>query len=770
MVSTAVSLEALAGMPFPQQITSIDAHVAAGGDAGALLRTLAGFPDHEPLAHAVRAFARLGRFAETDLPVALRDALQALPDTGIQRLLRGFDRAAVPTEALSVVASVVAEALGALTVERLAAVCLMDRWLKNADRPRRDNICVEAFETCRSALEAGSEDALADRVLLRIPGSRYAELRDLAGQHGRTAPWRVRLEGFAAQVIAILREAPRSLSLANAEELLSRRVYTDPGHFLVELLQNAEDAGARTFTVEVYPNEVRIWHDGVPFDAKDVVGVLSIGQTTKSRDQIGFFGVGFKSVYEICERPQVYSELFNFEIADISIPRALANRPSDAQATAGTLLVLPYRQPLHPEHAPEALYAKALAVPPETLLTLANLRRMELRFGAHARSVVRRDPGPGRVDLEILETDEVRRYLVGAAHVSYDGRQRELSRTMATGILVAVALDEGGAPKPLPPAAPTIFSHLPTGERSGLRFLVHAHFEVPLDRERLDLESPWNRWALGQAGELLAGMAERLSADSGQDKLDALLDVLPLPEEVRAPAYQDIVDVLRVRLAGLALLPAAAGHRLEPTEARILEEPALARALAEAHLDPAGGRACAPLEPRRARVALALGARRFEVTDLVALLRATLAETRDGDGWPTEWLSKGIGAIVDALGGHADTLDLSVLGPLAMWPGHHPHGHHEAAWSQATIRRTSPTLRELYGPARAFLDARLDDAPTLRQATLLRAMGLVRHEARDLVADLHDADMAAAIVAHCGALALHTHLAELGRSLTAGVG
>ena len=39
--------------------------------------------------------------------------------------------------------------------------------------------------------------------------------------------------------------------------------------------------------------EVRVWHDGVAFDAKDVVGVLSIGQTTKGLGQIGLFGVGF---------------------------------------------------------------------------------------------------------------------------------------------------------------------------------------------------------------------------------------------------------------------------------------------------------------------------------------------------------------------------------------------------------------------------------------------------------------------------------------------
>ena len=61
---------------------------------------------------------------------------------------------------------------------------------------------------------------------------------------------------------------------------------------------------------------------------RDLVGVTSIGQTTKRKQQIGFFGVGFKSVYEVTERPQVYSDVYEFEIADVSIPRALRRRPS----------------------------------------------------------------------------------------------------------------------------------------------------------------------------------------------------------------------------------------------------------------------------------------------------------------------------------------------------------------------------------------------------------------------------------------------------------
>ena len=84
--------------------------------------------------------------------------------------------------------------------------------------------------------------------------------------------------------------------------------------------------------------------------------------------------------------------------------------------------------------------------------------------------------------------------------------------------------------------APTIYSHLPTKERTGLRFLLHAHFDLPVDRERLDLSSPWNRWALGLGGQLLAQAGHQLATEAAahpedatrRERLRAFLDVLPL--------------------------------------------------------------------------------------------------------------------------------------------------------------------------------------------------------------------------------------------------
>ncbi|TNF25059.1 MAG: hypothetical protein EP329_23765, partial [Deltaproteobacteria bacterium] len=75
----------LARLPFPRQIAAIDA-VVEGGDpesGAALLGTLAGLTDHEPLAHAVRGLARAGTLAHPRVAAAVRRAIEVAPDTGV---------------------------------------------------------------------------------------------------------------------------------------------------------------------------------------------------------------------------------------------------------------------------------------------------------------------------------------------------------------------------------------------------------------------------------------------------------------------------------------------------------------------------------------------------------------------------------------------------------------------------------------------------------------------------------------------------------------
>lgn len=355
---------ALAGLPFPAQKRMISAAVERGGDLASLLEDLASLPDFEPLALALRLVGRVGGLVEPALIDALRRLLFALPDHGVQRVLSSLDPGALGEAQTRAVVSCVLEAATALPIDRIAAVCLAARWLRKADPVAAERVMRDAETRCDSCPDPSAAE---DTLLVHLRGRKLASL-------ALEPAWRSRTEAFASNVIDVLSAQPKSLSQANAEELLARRVYAEPGHFLFELLQNAEDARAATWEVDLRPDEVLVWHDGEPFDARDVVGVLSIGQTTKRADQIGLFGVGFKAVYEVSERPQIASGPFRFEIADVSIPRRL-NAALHGERNSGTLLVLPLRDPDDPARNADALFAHGVKVPSETLLTLRSLRQ-----------------------------------------------------------------------------------------------------------------------------------------------------------------------------------------------------------------------------------------------------------------------------------------------------------------------------------------------------------------------------------------------------------
>lgn len=778
------ALASLATLPFAAQLRVIEHELDSGRAPAALLRALAGLRDHEPLARAILRAGQAGLLSAA--PDALAEVLTMVPDTGVQRVLRALDRTPIPAAQRDAVVAAVERALETLPLERAAALCLMDRWLKNASPKTREAVVERAVAALARALADSALGSLAGEVLMRVPGQRLASVA-AALPEGARAAREARLAAFAGRVLDILGAAPKSLSQANAEELLSRRVYTDPGHFLVELLQNAEDAGARTWRADIGDHDVAVWHDGTPFDAKDVVGVLSIGQTTKHKEQIGFFGVGFKSVYEICERPQVYSGPFCFEIADVSIPRRLAARP-EGRPGAGTLLALPLRNPRDPERAPDRLYERALSVPPETLLTLRNIREIAVARGARSRAVCAEARGPHRVDLVHVESGERTGYLTTGDRFTYDGGAREGSRAGATDILVAMRLDQRGMPVPLSENDATIYSYLPTRERPGLRLLVHAHFDLPVDRERLDLDSAYNRWVLARAGTLVARAARAAIHGDGDDHDDrapeaaldrarAVLGILPRADELAHPAYAALADSARRALAEVPCLPGADRTLVAPCRAAMAADQRLVDVLAGVDLDGHGLRLLAVLPDRAARAAAYLGAVGFDTGDLAALVARDPA-----------CLDRGEIALLDALGRDVDHPAIGHLSEVAFVrdtlgqrrrPGEVARAD-RALRAVYTVSGTTPgaTARPLLA---AELDPRagaeVDPGPERRGAAgpgtetdrtsgnapardrLWRRLDVPVLDTDSLLADLHREPVARAILARDGVARLITYLA-----------
>jgi len=97
------------------------------------------------------------------------------------------------------------------------------------------------------------------------------------------------------------------------------QLYIEPGQFILEFLQNAEDALMEAkrkgfFKVELYRDKVVIRHNGKPFDERDLENLCSIRSSKKpSLGYRGFIGIGWKSVFNVSDKVEIYSKDVSFK-------------------------------------------------------------------------------------------------------------------------------------------------------------------------------------------------------------------------------------------------------------------------------------------------------------------------------------------------------------------------------------------------------------------------------------------------------------------------
>lgn len=762
-----------AALPLDEQLRHLEEALGRGEEPRELLQLCGRVRDHAPLAWLARNLLERGWLGTPSEQRFFAEFLLLQPETAVDRVFKSLvgDGTFAPRQG-EALRDVLIAMLDRVTVDRVSVMCLADRALKHNFADARDAHVQHVTDHCATALAEGRIDDVGIDQLAQVSSPGIARLRERATEHGPQTAHALeeRLATLARRTLEVLGQAPKAVSQANAEELLSKRVYTDPGHFLVELLQNAEDAGAVRFRLSFSPRRIVVWHDGKPFDTRDVVGVTSIGQTTKRKQQIGFFGVGFKSVYEVTDRPRIYSDVYRFEIADVSIPKALSTRPADVPPE-GTVLVLPLRNPNDPERSPAALFAKARDLDAIVLFTLRSIDEIDLELedetGAITRHAVHELPPDERGISRIRQEPEgwVRGYAVHDAEHVYLGGARAPGRADRTRVMVGIRVDETGVPRALEPDTPTVYSYLPTEEHSGLRMFVQGHFDVPVDRERITQDSRWNEWILGKVPPGLAALAERLIEGHPPEHqrriAEGLLCVLPLQADLGSPIFRRIVLGLRPSFAELPTVPCEDGSLQPPPRVVVAGEDLAALFEDEPVRTKEGVRhvAALALPSRAVEVAVALGARPLRVSDVVDELERSLAEHADGaevrDPTAPLFLRQPnparLAACYEVLddavmrrsgAGPRRLVDLATMRRLRELPLvlserltlHRPG---------TGIVRAEPALREIYAGLRAFVhpehDAAVDaEDPARATATaFLERLGVGCLGLRELVEDLH---------------------------------
>ena len=327
------------------------------------------------------------------------------------------------------------------------------------------------------------------------------------------------------------------------------QLYSERTHFIFELIQNAEDAGATELAFELFEDRLELRHDGRPFTEADVRGVCGVGKSGKSGDltAIGKFGIGFKSVYAYTKSPRVYSGGEHFRIENYVRPF-----PVEPLPFAGTLFVFPFDHDTVPAPVAVREIAAALnALQPRILLFLRNIEHLRVGGAGVAGSVVERSiaerSGSSR---RVTLSSSGRRgdqWLVWHRQVPDHPAQRiEIAFRLADGRIAAVA------ESPL-----TVF--FPTEKETFLGFLIQGPYRTTPARDNIPGHDPSNQALVRETAALLTDVLRELR-DDGLLTV-AALQTLPL-DVVRFPAgsmFRPLFDSVGDALTAEALIPVADG-------------------------------------------------------------------------------------------------------------------------------------------------------------------------------------------------------------------
>lgn len=373
----------------------------------------------------------------------------------------------------------------------------------------------------------------------------------------------------------------KKLGEDRASRMSQVSMYADTAHFVFEILQNADDAGATEIYFDVSDRQLVIEHNGKPFTSDDVRAISYFGKGKTDITKIGHFGLGFKSVFAYTASPRVHSYDESFEITNLYTLKAVP-MPWDLKPTR-TRFVLPFdHETMQPEYieadrlkssatAKKEIAAKLARLGPETLLFTRNLTEIRWKADEQPGHYIREERplcGGGRELLIITASGHESYFLVFEQPVVTGS-----SQSSSTDRLVQIAYKltkrctDGGAISPVVGAKLFVFFQTDKETHTGLIF--QAPYRTTPARDNVPEDDEFNRRLVQQSATLLIESLHQLKK-LHLLSLDAL-SVLPLELErfSEGSFFFPLYAAVRDSLQGLPLLPTANGSFVPARQAKI---------------------------------------------------------------------------------------------------------------------------------------------------------------------------------------------------------
>lgn len=345
------------------------------------------------------------------------------------------------------------------------------------------------------------------------------------------------------------KERERSDDRDNLLHLTSQRLYGEKIHYALELIQNAEDENSSSVVFIFNDDSVAIVNDGTPFDELDVWGVCSVMPQKKKKNKIGFFGIGFKSVFNITRRPQVISNGFNFEIVDYIYPKPRTSIPETLERyyspDTGAIFVLP----LPSDSATrQELIDNFNRLDDKILLFLENLQKLEFvdAVSGNEWRIEKSLEENSTISMLDSRNEEETRWRVFHRTIPVDDEaivpegKEGLQETR-----ISIAFPVDGAVRDSVRETGVVYCYLPTKRRTDLSFLIQADFLPTIGRENIS-DHAWNVWLMRELGRLAADAIDGIKEDP--EFSDSLYEFVPLSDEIQDDLIKELYLTLFERL------------------------------------------------------------------------------------------------------------------------------------------------------------------------------------------------------------------------------
>ena len=360
-------------------------------------------------------------------------------------------------------------------------------------------------------------------------------------------------------------------------------MYSEKTHFVYELIQNADDNQSGTIQLEMDEKELIIWNDGFQFTEEDVRSICAIHASNKDLTHIGTFGIGFKSVYNYTDFPEIYSGDERFRIRDLTQPERIdkmSPRIAEQISQERTVFRLPFKKKLR-QKAIARLRNLLSNLAKENLLFLRHLQTVQWcdkqdgQHGSYSRSCQPHDKIPSASQIELTSSmNEViqpaEKFLVFRKEIQprqdvidellqeeeYEDEQQRIQRSAKASqpIEVAFKLSENQI---VAVNNPVLFAYLPTQKETHLRFLVQARYQTTPARDNIRIDTPWNDWLVKETANSLPEILEKLKMGGFLDP--AFFNVLPLGQDYEGdeihPIFDRVAESVRVAMSERSLVP-----------------------------------------------------------------------------------------------------------------------------------------------------------------------------------------------------------------------